>query len=255
MTPPIDLYFAHLSTASDRLRRTGFARLKTDLKRYLKALSAHPLAAHAVAGLEREADLPAWLEGLDGPFDDPPAFPDESRKDLAIRLALMRRFAEDPEEAAEFGIRLSTAHDYESLVDAVNETVFRPLTDDLPDLLLAEIQKLERNETEPSGTSSTAITTIPEQAPWAGALDALEVLIDALTPCPDSPDRTQVLAELAAAVGLVRSGRFRPHAVKAILLGADGPLRASWPGPSVRALALEAERLINAALGAACVRS
>ena len=164
MTPPIDLYFEQLSTAADRLRRTGFARLKTDLNRYLKALAAHPLAAHAVASLEREAELPAWLEALGDPFDEPPTFPDETRKDIAIRLGLMRRFAEAPDEATDFGIRLSTANDYESLVDAVNETVFQPLMYDLPDLLLAEIQKLERDGTIPWGTASTAITASPAAA-------------------------------------------------------------------------------------------
>lgn len=250
MTPPIDLYFEHLSRAADRVRRTGFARLETDLKRYLKALAAHPLAALAVADLESESELQTWLEALSDPFDDPPTFPDETRKDIAIRLGLMRRFAKDAEEATDFGIRLSMAHDYESLVDAVNETVFRPLMDDLPDLLLAEIQKLECNGKNPSGQVPTTITVIPAQAPWTAALDALGALIHALESCPDSPDRTQGLAELGAGVGLVRSGRFRPHVLDALLLSDDGPLRAYWPEPPIRALALEAERLTFAALAA-----
>lgn len=95
----------------------------------------------------------------------------------------------------------------------------------------------------------------PEQPPWADALDALGVLIDALKSCPDSPDRTQALAELAAGVSLIQSGRFRPHAIDALLLGAGGPLRATWQEPSVRALALEAQRLIDAALASARIRS
>lgn len=250
MTPPIDLYFEQLSTAANRVHRTRFARLETDLKRYLRALTAHPLAALAVAGLESESELETWMGALGDPFDDPPTFPDETRKDIAIRLGLMRRFAQNAEEATDFGIRLSTAHDYESLVDAVNETVFRPLIDDLPDLLLTELQKLERNGQHPLRQVTTTVTVPPRQAPWTAALDALEALIHALENCPDSLDRTQGLAELEAGVGLVRSGRFRPHVLDVLLLSDNGPLRASWPEPLIRALALQAERMITAAYAA-----
>lgn len=249
MTPPIDLYFEQLSAAADRLQNTTFARFKTDLNRYLKTLAAHPLAARAITELESEADLQAWLDDLGDLFTaDPPVFPDDARPEAAIRLGLMRRFAKDVEDATEFGIRLSNANDYETLIHAVNDTVFRPLTDDLPDLLLNDIHRLERDGALGENAAPIWITADTEHSSWRNILRVLDAMADALRSTPGAPDRAEGLAELAAGAGLIRSGRLRPLALKALLLTEDGPLRRSTSGSSASALGVEAVRLIENAL-------
>lgn len=249
MTPPVDLYFEHLQVAGDRLRRTGYSRFKTDLKRYLTVLASHPLAARAVDELEAGIDLESWLESLGDPFTaDPPDFPDEPGRDAAVRLALARLFARDIEAATDFGIRLSTAHDYETLIGAVIETVLHPLIDDLPDLLLPAIQKLERGAAQAAGGVSASVPTNPHDPRWAAILHVLDTLSEVLEPAPNPVDRTGARAELLAGASLIRSGWIRPTALRALLTADDGALNRSWSEATHAALADKAVRLIDTAL-------
>lgn len=249
MTPPVDLYFEQLQDAGERLRRTAYSRLKTDLNRYLKALAAHPLAARAIAELEDGADLQTWLDDLGDPFTgDPPDFPDDERRDAAIRLALARLFAKDIEEATNFGIRLSTANDYVTLIEAVTETVLHPLIDDLPELLLQAIQRLEQREAQGAGGVSATILTDPTHPRWAAILRILDTLTEALGATPGPLDQRQVRAEILAGTLLIRSGRVRPSAVSMLLTADDGPLQRTWPEPALAVLADQAVRLIETAL-------
>lgn len=249
MIPPVDLYFEQLQVAGERLRRTAYSHLKTDLNRYLKALADHPLAVQAVAELEDGADFQTWLGELGDPFTgDPPDFPDDARQDAAIRLALARLFAKDIEEATNFGIRLSTANDYVTLIEAVTETVLHPLIDDLPDLLLVAIQRLEHSEAQVAGGNSVTIPTNPDHPRWAAILRILDTLTEALEPMPEPLDQRQARAEILAGALLIRSGRVRPPAVRILLTADDGPLQRSWPEPAYAVLADQAVRLIETAL-------
>ena len=183
------------------------------LRSWFEHLDETPGVAQLIQNLQHGLDLLEWYEAAKQTYLDPDGaklrWPKERDKAVGMKLLLLRAFATEKIDVAEFGAMFIPSGESLNLnASAVMNQIFSPFAGELRRSLERHLSGIPASDRTVRLDHNTS-----EYREADEALEQVERALKGVNDYPDPEDKEQKIAEVAAARKLLTAIRIRPAAV------------------------------------------